>query len=166
MGPGTGDQAEPGTTASAAQEGEPERPLVPVAVGVLLQADGSFLLASRPVGKPYAGYWEFPGGKIESGETLLQALERELHEELGIHVLQASFWRSCVVDYPHARVALQFCKVTHWQGTLRPCEGQQMAWQQLPVLMAPVLPGTIPVLQWLAQERGHDGATHQQGKAP
>ena len=153
-------QPETGMAAATVHEGAAERPLVPVAVGVLLQADGSFLLASRPVGKPYAGYWEFPGGKIERGETLLQALERELREELDIHDLQASFWRACVVDYPHARVELQFCKVTQWQGMLRPCEGQQMAWQQLPVQVAPVLPGTIPVLQWLAQERGHAGLTH------
>jgi 8-oxo-dGTP diphosphatase len=150
-----------GMAASSAPDGVAERPLVPVAVGVLLRADGSFLLASRPVGKPYAGYWEFPGGKIEPGETLQQALERELCEELDICDLQASFWRACVVDYPHARVELQFCKVTQWRGVLRPCEGQEMAWQQLPVQVAPVLPGTIPVLQWLAQERGHDGPTHQ-----
>ncbi|SCC92247.1 NUDIX hydrolase [Thiomonas sp. X19] len=152
---------ETGAAAASVPAGEVERPLVPVAVGVLLRADGSFLLASRPVGKPYAGYWEFPGGKIEPGETLLQALERELHEELDIHAPHASFWRSCVVDYPHARVELQFCKVTHWQGQMRPCEGQDIAWQQLPVTVAPVLPGTIPVLQWLAQERSHEGPTHQ-----
>ena len=136
------------------------RPLVPVAVGVLLRADGSFLLASRPAGKPYAGYWEFPGGKIEPGENLSQALERELHEELDIRDLRATFWRSCVMDYPHARVDLQFCKVTQWSGEIRPCEGQAIAWQQLPVDVAPVLPGTLPVLQWLAQERAHMGPTH------
>lgn len=136
------------------------RLLVPVAVGVLLRADGSFLLASRPAGKPYAGYWEFPGGKIEPGENLSQALERELHEELDIRDLHATFWRSCIMDYPHARVELQFCKVTQWSGELRPCEGQAIAWQQLPVDVAPVLPGTLPVLQWLAQERAHEGPTH------
>ncbi|NNM63620.1 MAG: NUDIX domain-containing protein [Burkholderiales bacterium] len=157
--------AEPSAAAITESVGEAGRPLVPVAVGVLLRADGRFLLASRPDGKPYAGYWEFPGGKIEPGETLLQALERELHEELAIHTLRARFWRSCVVNYPHARVELQFCKVTHWQGELRPCEGQDTAWQHLPVTVSPVLPGTIPVLQWLAQERGHDGPT-QQGLMP
>lgn len=144
---------------SADNAGDVERPLVPVAVGVLLRADGSFLLASRPDGKPYAGYWEFPGGKIEPGENLFEALERELHEELGIRELDATFWRSCVMDYPHARVDLQFCKVTHWVGSLLPREGQSIAWQQLPVNVKPVLPGTLPVLQWLAQERGHDGPT-------
>ena len=149
--PGTG--AVPGATPAA-------RPLVPVAVGVLLRPDGSFLLASRPAGKPYAGYWEFPGGKIEPCENLSQALERELREELDIRDLRATFWRSCVMDYPHARVELQFCKVTQWSGEVRPCEGQAIAWQQLPVDVAPVLPGTLPVLQWLARERAHEGPTH------
>ncbi|MBW4046659.1 MAG: NUDIX domain-containing protein [Proteobacteria bacterium] len=135
-----------------------QRPLVPVAVGVLLREDGSFLLASRPAGKPYAGYWEFPGGKIEQGETLLQALARELREELGINHIQASYWRSCVMDYPHARVELQFCKVTQWEGDLRPCEGQALSWERLPVRVTPVLPGTLPVLQWLAEERGRTAA--------
>ncbi len=131
----------------------PLRSAVPVAVGVLLRPDGSFLLASRPEGKPWAGYWEFPGGKIEAGETLAEALERELHEELGLSHLQATYWRSCEVDYPHARVHLQFCKVTGWMGEPQSREGQQLAWQTLPVMVTPVLPGTIPVLAWLAEER-------------
>ncbi len=134
---------------------------VAVAVGVLLRDDGSFLLASRPDGKPWAGYWEFPGGKIEAGETVQQALRRELREELAIEIEQAEFWRSCRVDYPHALVDLQFCKVRDWQGEPHPCEGQSLAWQQLPVQVHPVLPGTIPVLRWLAEERGHKGPTHR-----
>lgn len=137
-----------------------ERVLVPVAVGVLLRGDGTFLLASRPEGKPWAGYWEFPGGKIEAGETLAAALERELHEELGIDALQAVYWRSCVMDYPHARVDLQFCKVTGWRGEPHPREGQQLAWQRLPVDVAPVLPGTVPVLRWLAEEQRYRGPLH------
>ena len=136
------------------------RPPVAVAVGVLLLDDGSFLLADRPAGKPYAGYWEFPGGKIEPGESLEQALRRELREELGIEIEHAPFWRSCLVDYPHARVELQFCKVRRWRGDPRPCEGQRLAWQSLPVQVQPVLPGTIPVLRWLADERAHAGPTH------
>ena len=63
-----------------------KRPLTQVAVGILVQADGQFLLTSRPAGKSYAGYWEFPGGKVESGETLQAALVRELREEIGIEV--------------------------------------------------------------------------------
>lgn len=138
---------------------ESRRP-VDVAVGVLIDADGRFLLTSRPEGKVYAGYWEFPGGKLEPGETVAQALGRELHEELGIHVGVVQPWKIELMDYAHARVRLHFCKVFDWQGDLQMREGQQMAWQGLPVLVAPVLPGTIPVLQWFAAERGFAGATH------
>ena len=137
------------------------RPLVAVAVGVLVRADGAFLLGSRPPGKPYAGYWEFPGGKLEAGETLQQALARELAEELGIADIQAEYWRSCEMDYPHARVDLRFCKVTGWSGEPTPLEGQQLAWQRLPVAVTPVLPGTLPVLQWLAEESGWEAALLQ-----
>ena len=142
------------------REGGPDRPMVDVAVGVLLQSDGQFLLTSRPPGKVYAGYWEFPGGKLEVGETVLQALGRELHEELGISVHHAQAWRSEIVDYPHALVRLNFCKISDWLGVLQMREGQSFNWQSLPVDVSPVLPGTIPVLQWLAQERGFQGATH------
>jgi 8-oxo-dGTP diphosphatase len=126
---------------------------VEVAVGVLTRPDGSFLLTSRPDGKPYAGYWEFPGGKLESSETVVQALARELHEELGITVQTVQAWRTEEFDYPHALVRLNFCKVTAWAGELQMREGQQMAWQMLPVDVQPVLPGTLPVLGWLAEEQ-------------
>ena len=133
---------------------------VDVAVGVLIDADGRFLLTSRPDGKVYAGYWEFPGGKLEAGETVEQALRRELHEELGVHIGPATPWKVELVDYPHARVRLHFCKVFAWQGGFEMREAQQMAWQTLPVAVAPVLPGTVPVLRWLAEESGFVGATH------
>jgi 8-oxo-dGTP diphosphatase len=143
-----------------AREGGPDRAIVEVAVGVLIRGDGHFLLTSRPQGKVYAGYWEFPGGKLEPGETVTDALRRELHEELGIDLHAVVPWRSTVVDYPHALVRLNFCKVTAWSGALQMREGQDCRWQVLPVAVAPVLPGTIPVLDWLAQERGHVGPTH------
>lgn len=141
-----------------------ERQPVDVAVGVLIERDahgqeGRFLLTSRPAGKPYAGYWEFPGGKLEPGESVQAALARELHEELGIQVAESCPWKVELVDYPHARVRLHFCKVFHWAGEFEMREGQQMAWQTLPVQVAPVLPGTLPVLQWFAHERGHTGPT-------
>lgn len=136
-----------------ATDGTP-RKLVQVAVGVLLQPDGSFLLTSRPDGKVYAGYWEFPGGKLEQGESVEQALRRELREEIGVVIGTAQPWRDTVVDYPHALVQLHFCKVTEWTGELHMHEGQQFSWQQLPVQVQPVLPGTLPVLEWLAEERG------------
>jgi 8-oxo-dGTP diphosphatase len=138
---------------------ESRRP-VDVAVGVLIDAQGRFLLTSRPEGKVFAGYWEFPGGKLEAGESVEQALQRELHEELGITIGAAQPWQVEVMDYPHARVRLHFCKVFQWRGEFQMREGQTMAWEQLPVQSRPVLPGTLPVLRWFAAERGHAGATH------
>ena len=135
---------------------------VDVAVGVLIAPDGTYLLTSRPAGKVYAGYWEFPGGKLEAGETVEQALRRELHEELGITIGPAQPWQQAEFDYPHARVRLHFCKVFDWAGALEMREGQAMAWQTLPADVTPVLPGTVPVLRWLAQERGHAGPTHRE----
>lgn len=142
------------------REGGPDRPEVAVAVGVLLRPDGAFLLTSRPPGKVYAGYWEFPGGKVEPGETVEQALRRELREEIGVEIGTVHPWRIERVDYPHALVCLNFCKVHDWTGELVMHEGQQCAWQTLPVQVQPVLPGTVPVLQWFAQERGLSGPTH------
>ena len=143
----------------------PDRPALDVAVGVLIERDaqgreGRFLLTSRPEGKVYAGFWEFPGGKFEPGETLAQALRRELHEELGITIGAVLPWQQAVFDYPHARVRLHFCKVFGWAGAFEMREQQQMAWCGLPVAVTPVLPGTVPVLQWLAAERGHSGPLH------
>ena len=142
------------------REGGDDRPITEVAVGVLLQPDGAFLLTSRPEGTVYAGYWEFPGGKLEAGETVEQALRRELQEELGITIGPAELWKTQMVDYPHALVRLHFCKVRQWAGDLQMREAQSFAWQQLPVQVVPVLPGTVPVLSWLAEERGFSGATH------
>ncbi|MDP1693234.1 MAG: NUDIX domain-containing protein [Burkholderiaceae bacterium] len=137
-----------------------ERVAVDVAVGVLIDPDGRFLITSRPAGKVYAGHWEFPGGKIEPGESIEAALQRELHEELGITIGAAQPWKTTLHDYPHARVRLHFCKVFDWRGEFEMREAQQMAWQGLPVALAPLLPGTLPVLAWLAEERGFLGATH------
>jgi 8-oxo-dGTP diphosphatase len=139
--------------------GQAERAVVDVAVGVLMQGE-AFLLTSRPEGKVYAGYWEFPGGKLEAGESVEQALRRELQEELGITIGAAQVWKTQMVDYPHALVRLHFCKVWDWQGELQMREAQSHAWQTLPVAVVPVLPGTIPVLAWLAQERQFTGTTH------
>jgi 8-oxo-dGTP diphosphatase len=138
---------------------QPERQAVDVAVGVLIDGQGRFLLTSRPAGKVYAGYWEFPGGKVEPGESIEQALRRELNEELGITIGPALPWQVEMMDYPHALVRLHFCKVFAWHGDFEMREGQQMAWQTLPVTVTPVLPGTLPVLRWFAAERGHLGPT-------
>ena len=69
-------------------------------------------------------------------------------------------WRVEVMDYPHARVRLHFLTVRDWQGDLHMKEGQKMAWQRLPATVWPVLPGTLPVLRWLAEAQGYTGATH------
>ena len=136
------------------REGGADRKVVDVAVGVLIRPDGDFLLTSRPPGKVYEGYWEFPGGKLEAGETVEEALRRELQEEIGVTIGAARPWKVEMVDYPHALVRLNFCKVFDWTGELHMHEGQSYAWQNLPVTVQPVLPGTVPVLDWFASERG------------
>lgn len=123
--------------------------LIEVAVGVLIDTQGRVLLTTRPPGKAYAGCWEFPGGKIEAGESLEGALRRELHEEIGLQIGAVQPWRSLVVDYPHALVRLQVCLVRDWSGALHMHEGQSCAWQRLPVQVAPLLPGSVPLLQGL-----------------
>ncbi len=137
---------------------------VDVAVGVLIERlpdgrEGRFLLTSRPLGKVYAHHWEFPGGKLEAGESVEQALRRELREELGVEIGAVLPWKIEMVDYSHALVRLHFCKVFEWRGEFQMLERQQMAWQDLPVQVKPLLPGTIPVLHWFAEERQHVGAT-------
>lgn len=124
--------------------------LVEVAAAVLQRADGTFLLAQRPAGKIWAGYWEFPGGKLEQGESARDALVRELREELGIEVRTAYPWLMRVFTYPHATVRLHFFRVTAWSGELHPHEGQQFAWQ-LPTQVAvnPILPANAPILRAL-----------------
>ncbi len=135
----------------SAEAGAPQKPPVEVAVGVMLRPDGSFLLASRPEGKPYAGYWEFPGGKLEPGETIAQALARELHEELGITIADALPWVTIEHVYPHAHVRLHFTRVTQWSGVMHGREGQQFGWFDLGAHKPdPLLPATIPCMKWLA----------------
>jgi 8-oxo-dGTP diphosphatase len=136
-----------------------DRALVQVAVGVLILSDDSFLLTSRPEGKAYAGFWEFPGGKLEAGESVAEALKRELQEEIGITIEDCDAWKVEQIDYPHALVQLNFCKVRRWSGELQMREAQMYAWQQLPVTVKPVLPGTLPVLEWFADERSFVGHT-------
>jgi 8-oxo-dGTP diphosphatase len=125
--------------------------VVEVAAAVIQRPDGGFLLAQRPAGKVYAGYWEFPGGKAEPGEAAADALKRELHEELGIDVETAYPWITRVFTYPHATVRLNFFRVTRWRGEPHPKEDQAIAWQELGREMAsPMLPANAPVLASLA----------------
>ena len=134
--------------------------IVEVAAAVLQRPDGSFLLAQRPADKIWAGYWEFPGGKVEPGETAHHALVRELREELGIEVQTAYPWLTRVFTYPHATVRLNFFRVTEWSGDLHPHEGQQFSWQPSLTLalsqrerglisVDPILPANAPILRAL-----------------
>jgi 8-oxo-dGTP diphosphatase len=122
-----------------------------VAAAVIQRADGAFLLAQRPPGKVYAGYWEFPGGKIEPGEAAERALARELREELGIEACTSFPWLTREYTYPHASVRLNFFRVTAWKGDPHPKEQQAIAWQRFDApLAAPMLPANAPVLAALA----------------
>ena len=121
--------------------------IVRVAAAVLLRPDGRVLLAQRPEGKPYAGYWEFPGGKLEPGETPRHALDRELHEELGIEVRRASPWLVQQFVYPHAHVELNFFRVFEWEGELASRDGQDFEWQTPGTYtVAPLLPANTRIL--------------------
>jgi 8-oxo-dGTP diphosphatase len=133
-------------------ESQKIKKLIQVAVGVLFSKAGDFLMTTRPPGKVYEGYWEFPGGKFEANEDVSQALRRELHEELGIEAHDIAPWRIECIDYPHGLVELHFCKVKAWSGEITMKEGQSFAWQHLPLQVGPVLPGTRPVLFWLEQD--------------
>lgn len=127
------------------------RPYTEVVAGVLVAPDGHFLMTSRPPGKVYAGYWEFPGGKVEPGETAREALDRELEEELGIRPTRADAWLVRRFSYAHARVRIRFFRVTRWDGTLQAREGQQIAWQVPGAIAAqPMLPANSPVLRALS----------------
>ena len=124
--------------------------LVEVAAAVIERPDATFLMARRPEGKAYAGWWEFPGGKVETGEATRQALDRELREELGIRVVAAWPWLNRAFVYPHAHVMLRFFRVTEWTGEPHPHEGQVLSWchARLPEV-EPILPANGPILKAL-----------------
>lgn len=125
---------------------------VDVAVGILMKPNGDVLLGQRPDGKPYAGYWEFPGGKVECGESILDALKREFVEELGLDIVSAEPWCGVEYIYPHAHVRLHFYICRDWRGDPQSLEGQAFAWQG-DFAVEPLLPATIPLLEWLDQLR-------------
>jgi 8-oxo-dGTP diphosphatase len=125
--------------------------IVRVAAAVLLRPDGEVLLAQRPPGKPYEGYWEFPGGKLEPGESPHDALVRELREELGVTVTRASPWLTQEFVYPHAHVELDFFRVFAWEGALHGHDGQAFAWQTPGrFTVAPLLPANTRILAALS----------------
>jgi 8-oxo-dGTP diphosphatase len=125
-------------------------PIIDVAAGVIERADGRVLLAGRPAGKPWAGYWEFPGGKIEAGESVRAALTRELHEELGIELDAADPWLTQVYAYPEKTVRLHFLRVHRWHGEPHGREGQQLSWEDpAAVAVAPLLPANDRIMRSL-----------------
>ena len=128
-----------------------DRPLVKVAAAVIVAPDGRILLAQRPAGKVYAGYWEFPGGKLEPGESPRHALDRELREELGLTVRRAAPWLIQRYAYPHANVELHFFRVFAFEGQPVGHDGQAFTWQTLGDFnVGPLLPANAPVLRALA----------------
>lgn len=140
---------------------------VEVVAAIMCQPDGRVFLASRPPGKVYAGYWEFPGGKVETGESLEHALARELKEELGIVPTRFTRWITKIFTYPHATVRLNFFRAWEWQGDPHPHEGQTFAWvTPAQCDVAPLLPANFPILKGLslppvygishAQSLGHE----------
>ena len=121
-----------------------------VAVAVIQREDGKILFAERPAGKACAGEWEFPGGKVEAGETPRQALDREIEEELAIHITEARPWITLSHIYPHAKVLLHFFIVTAWSGHEHGKEGQRLSWQNLSGLtISPLLKANAPVVRAL-----------------
>jgi 8-oxo-dGTP diphosphatase len=125
--------------------------VVDVAAAVILREDGSFLLGRRPSGTVYAGWWEFPGGKVEAGETPHDALVRELEEELGIIVQRAYPWIMREHVYEHAHVRLHFFRVVEWSGEPRDLQHDALEWQRTAaVTVTPMLPANAPVLAALA----------------
>lgn len=125
--------------------------IIDVAAGLIMRPDGQLLLGQRPEGKPWAGWWELPGGKLEPGETVLQALARELQEEIGITVTQSRRWVTYVHVYPHTTVRLAFCFVTGWTGEPRSLENQRLEWVDpaKASVVGELLPATLPPLRWL-----------------
>ena len=137
--------------------------LVHVVAAVILNEQGEFLLSSRPEGKPYAGYWEFAGGKVEAGEAELEALQRELYEELGIRIHAATPWLTKIHHYEHASVLLRFFRVLprEWQGEVVCREAQQYSWQQAGRFdVEPMLPANGPILRALSLPLVLRGNTH------
>lgn len=125
-----------------------------VAVAIFEKPDGRFLLSSRPEGKPYPHYWEFPGGKIEPGEDVYAALVRELIEELNVTITHATPWFAFIMRYTHATVRLHCWRVQAWQGNMRGLEGQHFEWQSIGALtVSPTLPGCVPIFAALRLPR-------------
>jgi 8-oxo-dGTP diphosphatase len=125
--------------------------LIYVAVGIL-KRNNTVLVAERPADKPYAGYWEFPGGKIEANETAEQALKRELHEELGIDITIAQPWFQHIHHYPDKTVQLDMWLITEFTGEPHGKEQQQLRWVTFEEMChLRLLEGNIPIMDRIKQ---------------
>lgn len=126
------------------------KPVMHVMAGLLIDAEGRVLLAQRPAGKHLAGMWEFPGGKLESGETPLAALARELQEELGIRMRRAEPLIRVPWQYGEQELLLDAWRVDRWEGVPRSLEGQALQWLP-PAQIDPLLltPADQPILRAL-----------------
>ena len=128
------------------------KPIVLVAAVALIDADNRVLIAQRPVGKSMAGLWEFPGGKIELGETPEAALHRELKEELGIELcltcLAPFNFASHAYETFHLLMPLYICRT--WDGDITPREGQTIKWvRAIELSRYPMPPADLPLIPWL-----------------
>ena len=134
-------------TGTAHPAAMPPPPVLQVVAGILEREDGRVLITQRPEGKVYAGYWEFPGGKVEAGETAFEAIVRELREELAIEVEVAYPWLRRRFTYPHATVELRFLRIPRWRGEVRGNEGQAFSWELADApAVEPMLPANGPIL--------------------
>ena len=117
------------------------------AVAGLIMRDGMLLVAERPEGKPYSGYWEFPGGKVEDNEEAAAAIQRELREELGIEVVQAERWFEHLHAYPDKTVLLELWQVSEFKGEPAGMEGQVLRWVSYEELLhLQLLEGNLAIL--------------------
>ncbi|WP_018989206.1 Nudix family hydrolase [Aromatoleum toluclasticum] len=136
---------------------------VEVAAGVIFRRDGRFLLGQRAPDTFYAGYWEFPGGKVEPGESPADALIRELDEELGIRVHAVRPWITREHLYEHAHVRLHFFEVADWEGELHDHVHSALSWERVEAPeVGPMLPANGPILKALRLPRWM-GITHATG---
>lgn len=125
------------------------RAITPVACAVLFNEKGQCLINSRPQGKPFAGWWEFPGGKMEAGESVEETVRRELREELGLDVKACAPWVTLVHEYPHAVVKLHFVRSWNWSGVPQSREKQQFGFFDLDQWPSPILKASEPIASWL-----------------
>jgi len=121
---------------------------VRAAAAVIQRHDGLLLMAQRPPGRGWSGWWEFPGGKIEKNESPFEALQRELQEEINISANDATLWFERSYIYPDKKVYIYFFKVTDWTGQITSCENQLLDWQDPSrVSVSPILPTNLFVLK-------------------